>query len=42
MYSWPKQKNIENKIYNSYKFEDDVEYIDNFNTIKLYFFKYSR
>ena len=29
MYSWPKQKNIDNKIYSAYKFEDNIKYIDN-------------
>ncbi len=33
MYSWAKEKNIATKIYNAYKFEDNIECINNFNNI---------
>lgn len=34
MYSWPKQKNIDSNIYNAFKFNEDIELINNFDIIK--------
>jgi hypothetical protein len=31
MYSWPKQKNIDSNIYNAFKFNENINVIDNFN-----------
>ena len=31
MYSWPKQKNIDSNIYNAFKFNENINMIDNFN-----------
>jgi len=33
MYSWVKEKNIKNNIYNAYKFEDNIECINNFDNL---------
>lgn len=34
MYSWPKNTNIENNIYEGYRFQDNIQCINNFHTIK--------
>jgi hypothetical protein len=31
MYSWPKQKNVDSNIYNAFKFNENINMIDNFN-----------
>ena len=31
MYSWPKQKNIDSNIYNAFKFDENINMINNFN-----------
>lgn len=33
MYSWPKNENIKNNIYNSFKFEDNIDYMKNFDIV---------